>query len=704
MRNIAKNNSGLSKKQFIFGLLFASLFGAWIVGLADYGLGILIDPTLYRSGELKDAFFTILFVLGIFGVLGLLFFFFISCLALIKLISKDKTPSLLLGFYLGLSFFFLLPCLFYFPNEWMTGLGLGMLLFGSLLIGLAIYWGLEKIGTDFKEKSYFAFFIWSGLLAGLNFILTAFISYGAGLKTRVLILPVAGVIFLFLLIGGLVSVRKKILWAKLLWALIFLFFLTLPWFFIEGQEKSAEPKTTLAHPKNVILIIADACRADGLGIYGGKNQTPNLDQLAQQGIWFKKAFSNASWTLPSIASLFSSQYPGVYRFGPGVFIISPNAYLLAERFRDYGYYTIGLISNWGVSYRGGYLQGFEKVYLHHHKVRLHRQFCFLPASLFWQRFILKNFGLKLFPDTSRILTERAIKFLKKAKQPFFLYLHYMDPHDPYDPPQKYLSGLENYKGHIHPPYGWGTADDIFHQEIINKVLKQKVEKDDQESQEYIRQLYLAEVRYLDFQVGQLVQTLKEQGLDKNTLLVFTSDHGEEFWEHGANQHGGTPYQELLKVPLIFWGAGLTPQQVDFPVYLIDLTPTLCELVGIPSFPKDQGRNLWKIIQENKKPKPILHFAEGGFGERIYSLQDQEFKLIYKPKREKYEFYNLKIDPLEKKDLYSPTLPEFISLKNALFRQLEEIQRIQQENVKKLQISPSQKEAIKQRLRSLGYIK
>jgi len=701
----AEKNSGTAHSFFSWlWILAGCMFGVWLLGLADYGMGILISPTLYTRREIYDAFQAMFFAQGIFTILGIGLFLFLVVLSAIGFISKDKAPSIACGICAGTLFFFILPCLFYFPNDWMTGLGLAGLLLGSVLIGLSIYWLWERIGGDLKEKSFLNIFIWAGLISGLNFILLIFVSIAPTLKIRLIFLPLAGVIFLAIFGLGLFFLKKNIRWLRIVWMIFVGVFLIMPLFF-QSSEKSDKNKGSARNPKNVILILADACRADALGIYGGENQTPNLDKLAQEGIWFKKTYSQASWTAPSVASIFSSQYPGVFRHSPSVFIIPSFFYLLAERFRNYGYYTYGLISNWVVCYRNGYLQGFDKVYLHHHKVRFHRLFGYLPAFLFWQRFALIYLHKRIFPDTCRILTDKAIEFLqsKKAQKPFFLYIHYMDPHDPYEPPKSYISHL-NYKGFIHPPYGWGTADDIFHQELINKILRQKIDKDDEESKRYVKELYLAEVRHLDDEIARIIRTLRRQNLIDDTLVVFTADHGEEFWEHGDNQHGKTLYEELLKVPLIFWGAGLSHKEVDFPVELIDLTPTICGFIGIPTQPDDKGRNLWEIINSSQLPptKPI--FTEGGIGRYVYSVRKQNYKLIYQPEREKFELYDLSTDPLEKNNIYAPNLPEFLSLKEILFQWIDENKKLYQRGMEKQKLSPLEREAIKQRLRSLGYIK
>ncbi|MEN8163146.1 MAG: sulfatase [Acidobacteriota bacterium] len=291
---------------------------------------------------------------------------------------------------------------------------------------------------------------------------------------------------------------------------------------------------------NLVFIVVDTMRADALGTYSGENLTPTLDLLASEGVLFERVYSQAPWTLPSTSSmltgLWPSESPGWHDINQG---IAPNAVPLAEIMRDNGYVTAAFVANALIADDNGFGRGFDT---------------------FWR-------GLPV--TTPAIdLVQRAFSWINtQCEQPFFVYMHLMDPHDPYAAPPR----------RIGPPNRWpGDADPAF---------SGKDALPDPEALEDLRNLYLEEVRYADAMLGLFLEQLPSQALD-NTLFVLTSDHGEEFMEHGFLKHGTSLFDELIHVPLIFTGPGCRRgARVDGIARLIDLVPTISEMLGLEVAPE-----------------------------------------------------------------------------------------------------------------------
>jgi arylsulfatase A-like enzyme len=288
--------------------------------------------------------------------------------------------------------------------------------------------------------------------------------------------------------------------------------------------------------KNVILIVLDTLRADHLGVYGYERDTsPNLDAFARENLLFKYAVTTAPWTPPSLATFFTGLYPTAHGVMPPnsreeaqtVFHkLSSNLLTAAEFFKERGYATSGITPNPWITRTFGYDQGFEK----------YQEFIRAPAG-------------KITEEGISELTR--LKGLNKA---FFLYLHYLDPHDPYNPPEKFRHFTDQKSSY---PY----------QEKTQKKVN----------------LYDGEIRYMDASLGNLFAALKEQGLYEDSIIVIVGDHGEQFKEHGDQGHGFKLHNEELNVPLMIRSGG-PAQQIDFTVSTVDVFPTMIDLAGfeIPS--------------------------------------------------------------------------------------------------------------------------
>ena len=320
---------------------------------------------------------------------------------------------------------------------------------------------------------------------------------------------------------------------------------------------AAAAARTVERP-NVVLISVDTLRADHLGAYGYARPTsPNLDALARRGTTFERATSPSSWTLPAHASLLSGLSP--YRHGAisGQSRIRDDVPLLAELLGPHGYHTVAFVNAPFVSRRFGFARGFDR---------------------FDQR----------FEQRRRDVAERQEAILGAVatlEPPFFLFLHYMDVHTPYRPPAEFnLFAKDRRSNEVLRDLGVKSVLDLQHAAREGPLAISAEDRD------RLIDLYDGEIRALDAHLGELLRRLDERFPD--TVVVLTSDHGEEFLEHGGFGHGDTLYEEVLHVPLIVAGPGVAADaRVPAVVSLVDVAPTLLARVGAPVPAGLDGRSL-----------------------------------------------------------------------------------------------------------------
>ncbi len=408
---------------------------------------------------------------------------------------------------------------------------------------------------------------------------------------------------------------------------------------------------------NVVLIVLDTLRADHLGAYGYPRDTsPNLDDLAGEGVLFKNAFSQAPWTSASIASLLTGLYPSVHgldegaRWGPGATsaggklpfrvqkALTSSQNTLAELLRRQGYTTAGFISNIYVNSIFGFSQGFD-LYDDEHK-----GYSKSVRSI-------KRRG----EETNR----RIFRWLDtKPQEPFFLFAHYNDPHWPYVPPapfgEKFIKG---YEGELTPEKTTGVV------ETQGRPITGLSEED----LRYIIGLYDGEIQYTDHQVGRLVDKLDALAMDRGLLIIVTADHGEEFMDHGSASHGYTLYDEQIHVPLIMrWKGRLPRKVVDGQVRLVDVVPTTLELAGAEAPGPFQGQSLVPAIEGHADAASLFAFAEASYTGRQSTIRSPAGqKLIHDEANEKSMAFDLTTDPAEQNDLWAESWQSYEELSQRL---------------------------------------
>jgi arylsulfatase A-like enzyme len=340
---------------------------------------------------------------------------------------------------------------------------------------------------------------------------------------------------------------------------------------------------------NVLLIVTDALRADHLGCYGYNRPTsPNIDKFAEQSLLFEKAMSNAPWTKPSIASIFTSLYPHEHKAFNWPDDLDDACITLAEIFQNQNYTTFSIQANEIITKNYNFNQGFQSY-----------------------EEMLKEKGEKI--------TAKFADWLKKNKnKTFFCYLHYMEPHLPYNAPEEFNLIFEPIALHSSIT-GKATAYEL---RILNEMGLSSEDK------QHLINLYDAEIRYFDSNFKTIFENLKKLGIFDRTLIILTADHGEEFWDHNGFEHGHTLYNELLHVPLIMkYSSHLPSKRLSFYVQLVDLFPTILSLSKIQNNFHLRGQNLIPNVLNDAPLNNEIFLEALSFGAEKKAIIKDGWKLI-----------------------------------------------------------------------------
>jgi arylsulfatase A-like enzyme len=404
---------------------------------------------------------------------------------------------------------------------------------------------------------------------------------------------------------------------------------------------------------DVILISVDTLRADAVSCIGGGDTTPWMDQyFGQEGVVFTHAEAPCSWTLPSHASLFLSQYVSRHGVRMHYDTIPSEDVLLAERFAEEGYETAAFVDREFLNFRFGFHQGF---------------------------FLFDQQG-----GHFASILPRALEYLsgRDRSTPLFLFLHTYDVHDPYDPPAEYkkrflkqLPGAETSD----------LADSALHTTTLMAANMGSRVLSPQDA-EYLKALYLAETASVDDQLKDFMLRIERDHLAEDPLVILLSDHGEAFREHGAWLHGWTLYEEEVHIPMLFHfpSKKYAGQRVAERVNLIDLAPTLFHLLGWEALPAWQGIDLIPCVEDPGVSLP---------DRRIYSELTQSPRVLTSVYRKRHKFidnarqdenspvvgtrtgveaFDLETDPGETADLAGSNLEEATREMDQTARELGEM--------------------------------
>lgn len=376
------------------------------------------------------------------------------------------------------------------------------------------------------------------------------------------------------------------------------------------ERESAGIPAHLKDRPNVILVMVDTLRADHLSCYGSKEvRTPNICSLAADGGSRFAGFSHASWTKPATASLLTSLVPSSHKAMSKPATLSPEVTLVSEVMKEQGYTTGGIVSNINLAESFGFDQGYDEYHY------------LAPAYIAWakessSKLILYQLARQVvfrfksgisfdgFYQDSEVVNDVAMDWIDRHKdERFFLFLHYMDVHDPY---------------FAHPYNGEGIA----------RVSNQHPSPDLAEKMQH---LYTGEVEYLDANFGKFLAKLRQAGVYDDTVIALVADHGEEFHEHGGWWHGLTLYEEQISVPVIIkWAKNdrHAPPAPHRMARLIDIAPTLIARAGAKPARGMQGVDL-AVDESMLTPKDTQVFSEEDHeGNVLWSLRTRDWKLIH----------------------------------------------------------------------------
>ncbi|MCJ7580919.1 MAG: sulfatase [Candidatus Aminicenantes bacterium] len=448
----------------------------------------------------------------------------------------------------------------------------------------------------------------------------------------------------------------------------------------------------LIYPKEkslsqIILISIDTLRADHLGVYGYERETsPNIDSLAAESAMFANVYASSPWTLSSHVSLLTALNSVNHQVYQDNEKMDPDLVTAAEMLRVNDYFCSAFTGGGFVSSVFGFADGFDSYYERTDEVLLDK-----AAEL-------------TFRDVARWIDSNKNKN-------YFLFIHTYQPHDPYACPAPYKTMFLSEKSkwsHINLNSYLGGKNAIF----------KKLPEDDRQN---IIDLYDAEIRYTDEKlIGPLVQKLKDMALFDKTMIIFTSDHGEEFYEHEGWGHGHSLYDESLKVPLLikFPDSKYLGSKVEHIVSLVDIVPTILDQMDIDSSPYEfDGLSLIPFLEGKEKKDRIflsdvsenilnMHLPqkiasnEGGkklILNKSMLSQNSDFFRYPPPTTKTIELFNLSVDPGE----YSNIVEKESSTANRIINRIEAIYRISKRK------KPGQAvldEDLKKQLRALGYIK
>lgn len=397
---------------------------------------------------------------------------------------------------------------------------------------------------------------------------------------------------------------------------------------VEGR--SADPRP------NILLISLDTTRPDHLSVYGYARATsPVLSRLASEGILFETAYAPTATTGPTHVTVFTARYPidhGVLKNGQ---VLSRESETLAERLSEEGFETGAVVSSFVLSRKFGYGRGFSAY------DDDFSQSEGLADEVIWE-------GMRVegkFSGTGGDTTRRALEWLDRRAQPerpFFLFVHYFDPHAPYLAPAEFDPGFDPKLELAVTPSG---ADDA---ELQREVAA-----------------YDRALAYTDREVGRLLDALDAAKLADHTLVVVIGDHGEGLMQHGHMHHGVHIYEEAVRVPLIMrWTERWpTPRRIAGPVQLVDLAPTLLRLAGASA-----ETGVWAGPGFELEPSTVAevtdraiflyrrHYQGGRLSDGLYAKGEKfgvrlgRWKLIYGPEEGTLELFDLEADPDESTNL------------------------------------------------------
>ncbi len=411
---------------------------------------------------------------------------------------------------------------------------------------------------------------------------------------------------------------------------------------------------------DIVLVVVDTLRADHLGTYGYSRPTsPAIDAFASRATVFDEAWAAAPWTLPSVMSIMTGRLPSRHRVENDGLKLAPEIPTLAETLAKSGYETGAFVSHVYVDRPFGFARGFGT---------------------------FEDFGLsepayrpetELEPTADRVTAGALAWIRSQERRPLFLFVHYFDPHWPYDPPAAYRELFpDSYRGPLKADY-----------DSISK-FQDPLRPLPDDYRRFLIDRYDGEIRFVDEELRRLFEGLGAAGRGERTWVVLTGDHGEEFKDHGSVGHGRQLYEEVVRVPLLIGRPAARPddatpgRRVATPVSGVDLMPTILRLAGAAPPPGLQGRSLVPFLPPGAAERAADAVGEPPPADRTLvsetvrlnasrkTVRQGPMKLIRFMEDNRIELYDLAADPGERRDLAAARPAERRALLRALFSEVD----------------------------------
>lgn len=449
-------------------------------------------------------------------------------------------------------------------------------------------------------------------------------------------------------------------------------------------------RSTASDAPNIVFILVDALRQDRVSCFGyARDTTPNVDRLAHSGLRFTNTYAHGNRTIISMPALFTSLYPaltGAYGVQDEMSPLPEARTTLAELCRDAGYTTFAMMSNPYLKRPFGLTQGFDRV----------EEFNGGRFGLSVYRLLMAA-GLVARPHyahgttaSATEVTDAALSWISRAPReaPYFCYLHYMDAHHPYLPPAEFerMFRSRDELATIDPEELFVKTVDL-----VRAGTPYPLEPDELQR---LSDLYDGSIRYVDTEIGRLLDAIDRADNGRPTVVVFTSDHGDEFQEHGCLYHNNVVIQELIRVPLVLWRSDRTfGREVVDLVRHVDVLPTLAELIGVEAPMAAMGRSLVPVFTGGALPA-VASIAEG---DHCSALVEPGWKVMHVDTSGADALFDLSADPWGKADVsgaHPGRLDAMLELLDGYLRAVEPFRQ--------LPSATANAETIRQ-LESLGYV-
>lgn len=439
--------------------------------------------------------------------------------------------------------------------------------------------------------------------------------------------------------------------------------------------------------QNILLITIDSLRYDQIfRPDGSQDRAPTLNRLADESVLFTQAIANGPNTPSSFPSILTGTHPLMYG---GYRYLDEQRPFLSSTFNKSGYRTVGYHSNPHLGPEMNYNAGFDVFnngeeetdnvdtvinFVDEHIDSDSRIYSVLRRI--WH-IVGSTTGTSAYDPASSI-SDDAVEWVTDFDgDRFFMWLHYMDVHYPFQPPNEQLEAI----GHEPLPARRVAS--------LNDAMEEHPESLSEKDVDDLKALYRGELHYVDHEIGRVLDALADEGCRDETMVIVTADHGEAFGEHGRWGHHPYMYDELLRVPLIIDDPNHEPETIDKLVSLIDLFPTICDACGIEQPPELQGKNLYEKDEG-------VELATANSGERL-AARTSEWKCLWHIEERKIELYNLSSDPAETEDV-SEDNPDVVNWLRDEMEDYREAARSTDTETPEVEES----EDVKKRLRALGY--